>query len=285
MVEPGRILVGFPQFGECFQYRRLDVDSGLYQTSLRRIRSSSVRRRRLFCGVRFRLRISIFYSAGGRSALLGLDAGSLGVQRITLFDTWLASVFVGRTVATIAEVAFVAQWALILNFIARETGSRSAALIGAWIVPIILVAETCSWYAVVTTSYIGNVIEESLWATTYSLIAVALVSLFLRFKDVAKYAIGVAIVGCAIYVGFMATVDVPMYFNRWQQDVVAAKESLGLWSGLVDLNTRWLVTHEISEWKEEIPWMSLYFSVAVWVSLLLCYVPMTKEHLRHHLKI
>ena len=33
------------------------------------------------------------------------------VQRICLFDTWLSSVTVGRTVATIAEVAFAAQWA------------------------------------------------------------------------------------------------------------------------------------------------------------------------------
>src|SRR5262245_20130460 len=32
------------------------------------------------------------------------------VQRICLFDTWLSSVFVGRSVATIAEVCFAVQW-------------------------------------------------------------------------------------------------------------------------------------------------------------------------------
>src|SRR5690242_1553194 len=32
------------------------------------------------------------------------------VQRICLFDTWLSSVMVGRSVATIAEVCFVVQW-------------------------------------------------------------------------------------------------------------------------------------------------------------------------------
>src|SRR5262245_17119825 len=31
------------------------------------------------------------------------------IQRICLFDTWLSSVMVGRTVATVAEVCFVAQ--------------------------------------------------------------------------------------------------------------------------------------------------------------------------------
>ena len=30
------------------------------------------------------------------------------------------------------------------------------------------------------------------------------------------------------------------------------------------------MTHDLAEWKEEIPWMSLYFSAAVWSSLALC---------------
>ena len=42
--------------------------------------------------------------------------------------------------------------------------------------------------------------------------------------------------------------------------------------GLRDVSTRWVVTHDIAEWKDEIAWMSLYFSVAVWASLALCVV-------------
>ena len=30
------------------------------------------------------------------------------------------------------------------------------------------------------------------------------------------------------------------------------------------------VTHDIAEWRDEIAWMSLYFSAAVWASLALC---------------
>jgi hypothetical protein len=30
------------------------------------------------------------------------------------------------------------------------------------------------------------------------------------------------------------------------------------------------VTHDLAEWKGEIAWMSLYFSMAVWASLALC---------------
>ena len=40
------------------------------------------------------------------------------VQRICLFDTWLSSVMVGRTVATVAELCFAAQWAIMLHQLA-----------------------------------------------------------------------------------------------------------------------------------------------------------------------
>ena len=41
------------------------------------------------------------------------------VQRICLFDTWWSSVVVGRSVATVAEIAFVAQWAISCTSSAR----------------------------------------------------------------------------------------------------------------------------------------------------------------------
>jgi hypothetical protein len=32
------------------------------------------------------------------------------------------------------------------------------------------------------------------------------------------------------------------------------------------------VTHDFPQWKDEIAWMSLYFTTAVWASLALCLV-------------
>lgn len=197
------------------------------------------------------------------------------VQRITLFDTWFASVFAGRSVATVAEIAFVVQWAIVLSFVSKETGSRVASTVSKMIVPIIAVAEICSWYAVVTTHYLGNSVEESLWGVTYVLIGVALLSLLPKLRGALKYAVGIAIVACGIYVAFMATVDVPMYLSRLADDSANGKVYLGFIDGISDLNSRWVVTHEISAWRSEIPWMSLYFSFAVWVSLALCYVPLS----------
>ena len=45
------------------------------------------------------------------------------VPRICLFNHWLSSVMVGRSVATVAELCFVAQWALMLNEISRAARS------------------------------------------------------------------------------------------------------------------------------------------------------------------
>lgn len=201
------------------------------------------------------------------------------VQRIALFDTWLSSVFVGRSVATIAEVCFVIQWAIVLHHLARLTRSDTVRNASLSIVPLILIAECYSWYAVVTTSYLGNAIENSLWAVAFTLIAVALVRLLVEFHGLVRLAIGVMVAGVACYLAFLVTVDVPMYVSRWHADLTNGKELLGVFSGFYDLVTRWAVTHDFVHWQDEIAWMSLYFSFAVWSSLALCGFDLVKHHL------
>jgi hypothetical protein len=192
------------------------------------------------------------------------------VQRICLFDTWLSSVLIGRSVATIAEICFAAQWAIVLRQLAKLSKADTARNISNAILPLIVLAECCSWYAVVTTNYLGNAIENSLWMVTFLLIAAALLRLLIEFHGVVRLALGTTIVGIAGYLAFLLIVDVPMYFDRWHADVAAGKQLLGVIAGLRDVSTRWTVTHDIAHWKDEIAWMSLYFSFAVWSSLALC---------------
>ncbi len=82
----------------------------------------------------------------------------------------------------------------------------------------------------------------------------------------------------------MIFVDVKMYFDRWTLDLQNKKAFLNFSNGIIDLNTRWHVTYDIADWHTEIPWMSLYFSLAVIVSILLCYVPLNHERLNKYLK-
>lgn len=189
------------------------------------------------------------------------------VQRICLFDTFLSSVLVGRSVATVAEVCFVAQWAIVLRALADVADSDIGRIAARAIVPLIVLAECCSWYAAITTDYIGNVFENSLWTVTFLLVGLALAQLLSRFRGVAQLGLATTTVGIGAYVLFMITVDVPMYIARWHTQVASGRDRLGLFSGLHDLATRWAVTHDLKPWRQEIVWMSLYFSVAVWASL------------------
>jgi hypothetical protein len=192
------------------------------------------------------------------------------VQRICLFDTWLSSVLVGRTVATVAEVCFAVQWALVLHRLGRITGAETAVTIAWMVVLLILIAECFSWYAVLTTNYLGNAIENSIWAIAFFAIGVALGRLLPDVDGAVRVALALAIVGIAGYLAFLAMVDVPMYLGRWRAKVADGSRHLRPLEGLRDVSTRWVVTHDLAAWKDEIPWMSLYFSAAVWSSLGLC---------------
>jgi len=167
------------------------------------------------------------------------------VQRICLFDTWLSSVMVGRSVATVAELCFAAQWAIVLRELGRITHSDTAKNIAGAVVPLIALA------------------------VAFSLIGVALARLLLSFRGPMRLVLAAAAAGIACYVLFMVTVDVPMYVARWQTELADGTPLLGFFAGLHDLATRWVVTHRFAPWHNEIPWMSLYFSVAVWTSLML----------------
>jgi hypothetical protein len=193
------------------------------------------------------------------------------VQRICLFDTWLSSVVLGRSVATVAEVCFAAQWAIILHQLGTMTGADTT-LNAAWvIVPLILVAECFSWHAVLTTRYLGNAIENSIWAVAFLIVGIGLCRLLPEFDGEVRVVLVITIIGIAGYLAFLMIIDVPMYLGRWRAKVADGGKHFRPLEGLRDVSTRWIVTHDLAEWKDEIAWMSLYFSAAVWASLALCF--------------
>src|ERR1700686_5933729 len=201
------------------------------------------------------------------------------VQRICLFDTWLSSVVVGRSVATVAEICFAAQWAIILHRLGTITGSDTS-LNAAWvIVPLILIAECFSWYAVLTTNYLGNAIENSIWAVAFFIVGIGLCRLLAEFNGPVRVVLAIAIIGIAGYLAFLMTIDVPMYLSRWRTEIAVGSKPMRPLEGLRDVGTRWVVTHDLAEWKDEIAWMSLYFSAAVWASLALCVFYSLEDHL------
>jgi hypothetical protein len=191
------------------------------------------------------------------------------VQRICLFDTWLSSVVVGRSVATVAEICFAAQWTMILLQLGTMSGATTA-VTAAWvIVPLILIAECFSWHAVVTTNYLGNAIENSIWAVAFFIAGIGICRLLPEFDGALRVILVGTVVGIVVYLAFLMTVDVPMYLKRWRADVARGNRGLNPLEGFRDVSTRWVVTYDLSEWRDEIAWMSLYFSTAVWGSFAL----------------
>jgi hypothetical protein len=182
----------------------------------------------------------------------------------------------------VAEVCFAAQWAIILHQLGTMTGSETTVNAASVIVPLILIAECFSWYAVVTTHYLGNAIENSLWAVAFFIVGIGLCRLLPEFDGPVRAGLVVTIIGIVGYLAFLMTIDVPMYLNRWRAGRAAGSKLLGPLEGLHDVSTRWVVTHDLAEWREEMTWMALYFSAAVWASLALCVCYSLQDQLPHY---
>ena len=228
----------------------------------------------VYASRRLQLILSAGYVLGCayRSALPVFD-----VQRICLFDSWLSSVIVGRSVATVAELCFVTQWALLMREISQVMQSKPGRMAAMAVVPLIAVAETCSWYSVLTTSNIGHVIEESLWGVSAMLLVISLLSMWPRSSQrLRPLLMAMCLTGIA-YVAFMFLVDVPMYWSRWVADEASGRLYLSLSQGVLDTSGRWVVSQQWHVWKSEVIWMSLYFSIAVWLSIAFIHLPALKR--------
>ena len=194
---------------------------------------------------------------GFRSVLPMID-----VPRFCLHDTPVSYIAVGRSVATVAELAFAAQWALLL----REAGAKRAAVA---VVVLIGIAEILSWLATLTTNNLFHAAENSIWTMTAALAAAFLASRWRIVGDLGKRLI-VAAIGCAAaYIAFMVTVDVPMYLARWHP----GQDRLSLGEGVREILQRCIVTRDWAKWREDALWLTLYFTVAVWISVALPQAP------------
>lgn len=193
------------------------------------------------------------------------------IPRIVLVDSPLSSVIVGRSVATVAELCFACQWALILRVIASLFHSPFVSAVSLAIVPLIVFAEVCSWYAVLTTEQRAHAIENSVWGLSAALVVASLLVIGpLRIASLYPPTIAWCIGGAA-YVAFIFILDVPMYRSRWLADRRSGRRRLSILDGVGDICRRRIVSYRWDDWKNEVLWMSLYFTLGVWSSLSLVY--------------
>lgn len=194
------------------------------------------------------------------------------LERQCLWNSPLSSIFVGRSVATVAELCFAGQCALLISKLSALTGNASLQVVSWSIVPLIVLAQVCCWYAVISLNHLGHAIEEILWSVLAFLVALSLGLTSGQMPADIRTLSGVGMVACAGAALLMLAVDVPMYLARRRHARSSGVRYLPVMEGLRDAVQRRRVVHRWSEWRPEVPWMSLYFSVGVWLSFCLVFV-------------
>ncbi|MGC3980679.1 MAG: hypothetical protein QM808_05415 [Steroidobacteraceae bacterium] len=224
--------------------------------------------------------LSAGYAAGCafRSFLPRID-----LERICLMQSWLSRMSVGRSVATIAELCFMAQCALLLYITGRGLSNKLTMRVSQWLLPLIVIAECASWYAILSTNYLGHVVENSLWTVCATLLLLSFCFLWPHSSRRQRHFLTAMMLFAVSYILFMVNIDVPMYWSRWQTQLAAATQYLSLQQGWLDASSSCVVSFSLSIWREEIPWMTLYFTVAVWVSILLPHAPSWRPALHSEL--
>jgi hypothetical protein len=197
----------------------------------------------------------------------------IDAPRLCLHDAWLARVAVARSVATIAEICFVMQWAVLLREANAAVRHPFAAVVGRTLVPLIVLAEVASWLAVLTTNNVFHALENSLWTLAAALTIAACATLRSLLDDQGRRFMNAAIACGGLYIVFMITVDVPMYVSRWLEGLTDGRASLTLLEGFREIAERCRVSRDWTVWREDAIWLTLYFTAAVWLSILLPHVP------------
>ena len=200
----------------------------------------------------------------------------IDLERYVLWDNCLSSIFLGRSAATVAEISFAAQIALFLQFVLEHTnggmGDVPSTFVRCviWIcVPVLSLAQCFCWYSVLTLNHLGHAIEDSLWAAVPALAGLSsfLMIPFVNSESMQKLlAYGCA--GVIVHVMFMTIIDVPMYIRRWNERRRRDDKGgyLSLSKGLPDALSRRVAVKTWAFWREEVPWLTLYFSLGVWLS-------------------
>jgi hypothetical protein len=190
----------------------------------------------------------------------------IGGDRVCFWDHPLSPPLVGRSLAFVAELCFAA---LICMALVRINNTPTVRFVASSVFACNWIAQIACTYSVITRDRSGHVLEESIW--TVSAIAVFLVALFARSapspSSQATSFRRALLVLCPLYILFMVTVDVPMYYRRMVADNELGVQFASITAGLAEIAACQTVTQSDAYWREEMPWMTGYFTAGVWSTL------------------
>lgn len=213
--------------------------------------------------------LSAFYVAvcGFRSFYPRVD-----LERYCLYDNPLSSIALGRSLATLAEITFSIQCALIIYELGQFVDSQWIIVCSYLLVPIIVLAQIFCWYATLTINHIWHALEELAWVVMIVLAAGCLLSGYQQLPGSQSWVVTLGLLSCAASIYVMLIVDVPMYFSRAKESRKAGVVTLTVHQGIQDSMRRRIQTIDWRIWKNEVLWMTSYFTLGVWLSIAMMLV-------------
>lgn len=196
----------------------------------------------------------------------------IDLERYCLFDNPLSSIALGRSLATLAEICFSVQCAILIYNLGICIESPAITVIAWCLVPIIIIAQICCWKAALTLNHCWHGIEEALWIVMSILAAGCFLTGFFMLSGFLKVIMGVGIVCSLGAIYIMLFVDIPMYFSRSKQKSKPGRSYLALDEGIRDALSRRIQTSDWAVWKQEVVWISAYFTFGVWLSIGMIFV-------------
>ena len=196
----------------------------------------------------------------------------IDLERYCLFDTPLSSIVLGRSLATLAELCFSAQVAILVHDLGHYLNSPGIVAVSYALVPIIVAAQLACWYATLTLNHFWHGIEEALWILMIALVAGSFTVAYFQLSDFLQSLMLVGIAACVSAGYIMLFVDIPMYFARTRRSVRKGHKYLALAEGMRDAWNRRVPTSDWAVWKHEVVWISAYFTVGVWLSIGMIFV-------------
>ena len=194
------------------------------------------------------------------------------LERTVMVDHPLSSIVLGRSAATLAEVAFAVQLALFAHRLAADVGSAWMALVSVGLVPLIATAQVCCWLGVLTLNHRWHAAEEALWGVmVISLgtgLALSASSLSASWQILCLF----GVLSCATAAWVMLIVDVPMYLARARQGDLSGVGLLSVGEGFRDALSRRHPRGDWETWRHEVTWMTPYFTGGVWISMGLAWL-------------
>jgi len=196
----------------------------------------------------------------------------IDLERYCLFDTPVSSVILGRSFATIAEICFSIQCALLINDLGHVLNAPIIIYISYTIVPVIIIAQIFCWYAALTLNHFWHGMEEFAWVLMIFLAAGCFVTGFILLDGFYKILMAIGLLSCLGSAYVMLFVDIPMYLSRKSQHSKMGAKYLTVTEGIRDALNRRVQTSDWNVWKNEVLWITSYFTVGVWLSIAMVFV-------------